>query len=128
MITQFYQDNIMEHCRNPRNYGNLANPDSSVTEYNPLCGDKILLSIKVTDQRISEIAFTSDSCAVAKSISSIFFDSIKGKDLKEIAETDKDSFLLNLPTMLPSGRSQCALLPYTAIIKAIKEYPYEKSR
>ena len=128
MNNHLYEDILMDHWKFPRNYGTIASPDIAIEELNPLCGDKINLTITLLNSTVSELLFTSFSCVIAKAASSILFESVKGKQIEEIKKISQDSFLALLPANLISGRLQCALLPYKAIQRGIKIYESRASK
>ncbi|MFH0773423.1 MAG: iron-sulfur cluster assembly scaffold protein [bacterium] len=127
MSNKLYSDIIMDHWKLPRNYGALSSPDIDIEELNPLCGDKIHLTVVLSNSTISNLLFTSYSCVIAKAASSIFFDSIKGKHIDEIKKITEEAFLSLLPPNYISGRTKCALLPYKAIQKGIQAYETRSS-
>lgn len=80
---QLYQEVILDHNKKPRNYGQLAAPTHKAEGVNPLCGDHIWVSLTVGDERIDEIAFEGQSCAICKASASMMTTSVKGRSVPE---------------------------------------------
>ena len=137
-----YGDRILEHYRNPHNRGPVAEPDLEAHEFNPFCGDRVDLFLKLDSQnRVSEINADSDGCSIIQASTSMLSDLLKGKTLEEIAGlsstfrsmmTGKD-----MPPEALAGlgelealqverrypvRIKCALLPWTALEEALEAY------
>ncbi|MHB8474038.1 MAG: Fe-S cluster assembly sulfur transfer protein SufU [Gammaproteobacteria bacterium] len=83
---ELYQQVILDHNKKPRNFGDLANANRQADGYNPLCGDRIHVSLHLDGDRIESIAFNGESCAICKASSSMMTASVKGKTVAE-AET-----------------------------------------
>ena len=82
--TELYQQVILEHNKNPRNFKKLEKATHSAEGYNPLCGDHLTVYLRVNSKNIiEEISFEGDGCAISKASSSMMTTSLKGKSLKE---------------------------------------------
>ena len=81
--TELYQKVILEHNRNPRNFRALEDPTHSCVGYNPLCGDKFTVYLKVRDDRLEEVSFLGSGCAISKASASLMTTFLKGRSLKE---------------------------------------------
>lgn len=115
MSLDMYAENILDHYRNPRNFGKLENPDAKFKEHNPLCGDQYEFQMKISDGTVKEIKFNGDGCAISMASASLLSDFVKGKKLSEIdALTEEDVFRILGITISPA-RMKCALLPLSAI-------------
>jgi nitrogen fixation NifU-like protein len=121
MTDQIYREIILEHYKNPQNYGIIADADVAVTEFNPLCGDEIRLSVKFKHNRISDIAFESKGCAISKASASLYTEEVKGKSLTEINALTEEDVLALLEVQLTPARSKCALLIYRTLRGAINQ-------
>ncbi len=77
-----YQEVILDHNKKPRNWGTLENPTHQAEGLNPLCGDRIWLMLKVSDESIVDIAVEGESCAICKASASMMTMSVKGKTIK----------------------------------------------
>lgn len=120
MQDPLYREIILEHWRNPQNYGAIDNPDIDVSEVNITCGDKIRLTGKIKNKKLADVAFVGEGCAISKASSSLFTEKIKGMELAEIKKIDKEQVLKNLPISISPARHNCALLCYYALQKGLK--------
>lgn len=80
---QLYQEVILDHNKKPRNYGKLGDASHHAEGLNPLCGDHIWLTLKVSDDTIAGIAFEGQSCAICKASASMMTATVKGKTIAE---------------------------------------------
>lgn len=78
-----YEQVILDHNKNPRNYRKLDGADFSVEGFNPLCGDHFTVHIKMDGDQIAEIAFEGSGCAISKSSASVMTTVLKGKSREE---------------------------------------------
>ena len=79
-----YKENILDHYKNPHNRGKIANADIEFTENNPLCGDVITVDMKLDDNKIVDVKFNGQGCAISQAAMSMLTDEIKGKTLEQI--------------------------------------------
>jgi len=119
-----YRDNILDHYRNPRNFGKIENPDFQAEENNPLCGDKIKMEIKLLTthyplQTIQDIKFSGVGCAISMASASMLTEKVKGKSIAEIKNLKSEDILEMLGVTLTPTRLKCALLPLEVLHKAI---------
>ncbi|HVZ81713.1 MAG TPA: SUF system NifU family Fe-S cluster assembly protein [bacterium] len=83
-FSDLYQDLILDHQKNPRNFGELAEANRHADGFNPLCGDKIALDLKVgVDGRIEDVKFKGSGCAISKASASMMTMALKGKKTEE---------------------------------------------
>lgn len=101
---------VLDHYKNPRNSGKLANADFSHEEGNPTCGDKVRIDIKVSDDKIVEAKFSGKGCAISQASASILTEMIQGMDLSSIKEMDAQKFMETLGVNISPIRYKCALL------------------
>ncbi len=78
-LRELYQETILDHYRQPRNYGRLEDANRTAEGYNPLCGDKVRLYLRVQDGVIRDARFEGSGCAIATASASLMTESIKGK-------------------------------------------------
>ena len=86
-LHDLYQEIILDHNKRPRHYGALAHATHSAEGYNPLCGDKIEVFLRIDDDRIADIRFECASCAICKASASIMTVAVDGKSLDEAEST-----------------------------------------
>jgi len=82
-LNDLYQEVILDHNKRPRNFGVLADASHSADGYNPLCGDKLHLSLRVEGDIVTNVAFQGSGCAISKASASLMTDSIKGRSVTE---------------------------------------------
>lgn len=115
-----YSEKLLDHFRHPRNYGALTIPDISYESFNPLCGDRIRIEIKLEDGNVSEVRFRGDGCAISIAAASLLTNMLTGKD---IYETIPDQQLIDaLESDIQPSRIQCAVLPLEAVRAGVKSY------
>lgn len=85
-LRELYQEVILDHSRKPRNYHPVDPADHKAVGNNPLCGDQVVLYLKMDGDRISEVGFEGQGCAISKASASMMTDAIKGKTTREVDE------------------------------------------
>jgi len=122
MANNFYSPKVIEHFRNPHNYGRMKNPSGLGKAGNPVCGDVLYLYIKVGKNEIIEnIKFETIGCAAAIAVSSIVTDLAKGKTIKQALKIDSNK-VVKLLGGLPAIKYHCSLLGVEALRAAIRDY------
>lgn len=114
-----YREVILEHWSNPQNYGVIEDADFDVSDSNPLCGDEIRITGKITNGMLEQVAFTGKGCAISKASASIFTEKIKGMKIDEIKKLTADDVLDELGVELTATRTKCALLIYPVMKKML---------
>ena len=122
-----YSEKVMDHFTNPRNVGELEDPDGVGRVGNPSCGDIMEFQIKVEDSRISDVKFRTFGCGAAIAVSSMVSEMAKGKTLDEamkitnkMVETELDG--------LPKNKLHCSNLGADALHKAIEHYKEKQGK
>ena len=90
-LQDLYQQIILDHNKNPRNYRELPNATRKVEGYNPLCGDHYTVFLELDGETIKDIGFTGNGCAISKASASVMSTTVKGKTRDE-AERYFDTF------------------------------------
>ncbi len=116
-----YSEKVLDHFRNPRNVGDLENPDGVGVEGNPVCGDLMEIQIHVEDDRITDIRFKTFGCGSAIATSSMVTELAKGKTLDEALEITRQTVADELDG-LPEQKMHCSNLAADALHKAIEDY------
>lgn len=110
-MDDFYKEYILDHYRNPRNFGHLEHPTAKAEDLNPLCGDKIAMELQVgADGKISDVRFSGKGCAISQASASMLTESLKGKTLEEVAHLSHDVVLENVGIGISPTRMKCAML------------------
>jgi nitrogen fixation NifU-like protein len=110
-MDDFYKEYILDHYRNPRNFGHLDAPDASAEDLNPLCGDKIRMELNVdAEGRVADVRFSGKGCAISQASASMLTESIKGQKLEDIARMKMDVVVENVGIGISPTRMKCATL------------------
>ena len=116
-----YSEKVMDHFMNPRNVGEIEDPDGVGEEGNPVCGDMMTFYIKVKDNRLEDIKFKTFGCGAAIAVSSMVSEMAKGKTLEEAMKITPRSVADELDG-LPKNKFHCSNLGAQALNKAIQDY------
>ena len=116
-----YSDKVMDHFRNPRNVGEIADADGIGEMGNPVCGDMMNFYIKVKDNRLVDIKFKTFGCGAAIAVSSMVTEMAMGKTLEEAKKITKQEVAKELGG-LPPNKMHCSNLGAEALTKAIEDY------
>lgn len=137
-LRELYQEVILEHNRKPRNFGKLEPCTHRADGFNPLCGDRLELSLNVEEGRIAEIKFEGSGCAIDVASASLMTGAVKGKSVEE-AEAMAGEFRALVRGELDSAsphhlgrltlfegvrnlpvRVKCAVLPWATLCSALR--------
>tara|TARA_Y100001935_G_C17309740_1_gene514978 strand:- start:3606 stop:4055 length:450 start_codon:yes stop_codon:yes gene_type:complete len=120
-LKKLYQQVLLDHNKNPRNFTSLENPTHYAHGVNPLCGDDYHLFLQIENQIVKEVGFTGSGCAISKSVSSMMSQHIKGKSVKEIIKI-KDAFIEMLTENLTASEAE-HLIGHLTLFENVKEFP-----
>ncbi|HEY9085972.1 MAG TPA: iron-sulfur cluster assembly scaffold protein [Candidatus Tyrphobacter sp.] len=110
-MDDFYRDYILDHYRNPRNFGHLDAPTVSAEDLNPLCGDQLRMELRVDDAGVvREVRFSGKGCAISQASASMLTESVIGMPLEDVARLSKDAVLENMGIGISPARMKCAML------------------
>ena len=120
-LRDLYQEVVIDHSRRPRNFRKLEAPDRTVEGFNPLCGDKLVLYLKLKDRVIEDVSFEGSGCAISKASASMMTSAVKGK----ITEEAKELFgrFHTLITEGPEGSVKGEELGKLAVFGGVSEFP-----
>jgi len=113
---------IMEHYRHPHNLGVIDNPTHEITEYNPVCGDAVKVSILIRENKVQDIRFVGRGCSISQAAASILTDEVKGKNMEELKKITEKDHLDCIGIRLGPSREKCALLSFNALKKILVKY------
>ena len=146
-LDDLYQKIILDHYRNARNKAGLTHPDIEYDEFNPICGDQVVLQIKLNAGRIAEAGFHGEGCAISQASASILTELLKGKtlegatglperfhdmmhghspswgDVEELGDLQALQAVRRFPI-----RIKCALLAWIALEEGIDQYLAERNK
>lgn len=116
-----YSEKVMEHFNNPRNMGEIENPDGVGKVGNPVCGDIMNLYIRVKNNRIVDAKFKTFGCGAAIATSSMVTEMVKGKTIEEALKISNRTVAEALDG-LPPVKMHCSVLAEEALQSAIDDY------
>ncbi len=122
MTIDMYQENILDHYENPRNFGKLKHADVKAQDSNPLCGDSFEFELNFKGGKVKDVKFHGHGCAISTASASMLTEKIKGMTIKDIKKLEKDNVLELLGIELSHVRIKCAMLP----LKIVKLGVYDK--
>jgi nitrogen fixation NifU-like protein len=122
-----YSSIVLDHFNNPRNMGEMDNPDGVGEAINPACGDTMRLFIKVEENRIIDAKFLTFGCAAAIASSSIATEMIRGKTLEEVLAISNRAVAEALGG-LPPTKIHCSVLAEDALNAAVSDYRKKNKR
>lgn len=120
-LRDLYQEVILDHNRRPRNFGSVDAPSHHADGHNPLCGDKISLTLKIADGTIENAMFNGSGCAISKASASLMTDAIKGKSVAE-AEALFEAFHKMVTTPMSEEPDESAV-GKLAVFSGVREFP-----
>ena len=110
-MDDLYRENILEHYKQPRNFGELPDPDLEFEDNNPLCGDELKVQLKVgQDGRVSDVRFSGHGCAISQASASMASEEVVGMPVEDLIRLDRDFVLDLLGIDISATRMKCALL------------------
>jgi nitrogen fixation NifU-like protein len=118
-LNDLYRDVILDHNRQPRNFGALDPADASVEGFNPMCGDHLTLRLRLNQDTISDIRFEGQGCAISTASASLMTEAVKGKSRSEALKLfDRVHQLLTDDAAPPADE-----LGKLAALSGVREYP-----
>jgi nitrogen fixation NifU-like protein len=118
-LQELYREVILDHNRNPRNFGTLDNADEIVEGVNPLCGDKLKLFIKLNGNTIENIKFQGTGCAISVASTSLMTERVKGASVSEALELQQQIHEMLTTDSAAPGQS----LGKLAALSGVREFP-----
>jgi nitrogen fixation NifU-like protein len=119
-LKDLYRDVIVDHNRNPRNFGKLEPADVHADGHNPLCGDRLSLYVNLDGDRIREVKFDGSGCAISVASASMLTEAVKGKSRQEVKTLFDD--MHSLLTQHDSS-VDVAKLGKLAALSGVREFP-----
>ena len=120
-----YNEKVMDVFKNPKNVGEIENPDGSGTVGNASCGDIMMITLRIENEVIVDAKFKTFGCAAAIATSSTATEMIKGMTVEEALKVTNRAVVEKLGG-LPSQKLHCSVLAEEAIKKAIEDYQAKK--
>lgn len=121
-LKDLYQEVIVDHNRNPRNFGRMEHPDRVAEGFNPLCGDRLNLYLKLDNGKISDLSFDGSGCAISVASASLMTDALKGKSVAD-AEKIFNQFHHLVTENSENDPEAIEQLGKLAALLGVKDYP-----
>lgn len=110
-----YKEQILDLYKNPNNFGDLPNFTHEYHEFNPLCGDEIIVQLIIKENKVKDIKFQGHGCAISIASASLLTDKIKNKPIKEIQKLNFEDIKKLLGIDITYQRIKCATLALEAV-------------
>jgi nitrogen fixation protein NifU and related proteins len=118
-LKELYRDVILDHNRRPRNFGPLEGASHHAEGNNPLCGDRLSLTLRLKGDRIEDIRFEGSGCAISTASASLMTEAVKGKDRSSVRQLfERVHALLTQPDGAPDPA-----LGKLAALSGVREFP-----
>lgn len=117
-----YREEILEHYKHPKNFGELADADATSKSLNPQCGDEMIMQVRIEKGKVRDIRFHGSSCAISRAGASMLTDEVKGKTLEEIRAITDQTHLERFGKDLAPGRVKCGLLSIHTLRTALDDF------
>jgi nitrogen fixation protein NifU and related proteins len=121
-MDDLYRDEILEHYRQPHNFGTLEHPDAVHEGHNPLCGDRITMMLSIAeDGTVRDVAFSGRGCAISQASASLLTDEIRGRRVSDVEGLTSQDILDLLGIEISPARLKCALLSLDTLQRALRD-------
>lgn len=117
-LRDLYQEIIMDHNRNPRNHHDMLDATTKAKGYNPMCGDKLTVFVKLDDDTIDAISFVGCGCAISQASASLMTEALCGKSLKQAHE-----LYSKMHSMLTKDEVESVGHAKLDVLSGVKAYP-----
>jgi nitrogen fixation protein NifU and related proteins len=118
LIDDLYQETILDHSKKPRNFGHLENPSATAEGFNPLCGDRLTLELKLENDVVKDARFVGSGCAISTASASLMTEILKGRTRPEI-----EKLFQGFHELLTSESGKATDLGKLAVFSGVREFP-----
>ncbi len=118
-LSDLYQEVILDHNRRPRNFRTIDDASRKQEGYNPLCGDRLTLYVRLDGDRITDVAFQGSGCAISKASASLMTEALKGRTVAEARELFEKFHEM----VTSSPDTDPADLGKLSVLSGVREYP-----
>ena len=118
---EIYRENIIDHFKNPRNYGEIVEAEIKHSELNSICGDMIRLFVKLKEGKVEDVKFKGNGCAISMAATSMMTEVLKKKTLDEIKNLKNEDIFEMLGIKLGVVRMKCGLLCLNTLMKGLEQ-------
>ncbi len=120
-MDDLYRENILDHYKHPRNFGNLARATVSSSDSLVSCGDSLSIEVFVSENVVKDIAFQGVGCAISMASASMLTERAQNKSVTDLKRLGRDDILNMLGITLTPTRLKCALLSLEILHKALNQ-------
>lgn len=121
-LRELYQELILDHNKRPQNFGHLSNSNREADGHNPLCGDHISVSLLLENEKIQDLKFEGQGCAISKASASMMTSAVKGKSVSEAAQ-----IFANFQAMVTSdhepSEDEAEHMGKLTVFAGVRDYP-----
>jgi nitrogen fixation NifU-like protein len=117
-LDELYRDVILDHNRRPRNFGKLDPADATVEGFNPMCGDRLTVRLQLAGDRIADIRFEGEGCAISTASASLMTEAVKGK-----TRSDALALFERVHRLLTEDDASADELGKLAALSGVREFP-----
>jgi len=117
-LQELYQQVIIDHNHNPRNFHEIEHPSHSAKGHNPLCGDKIDIYLTIEKDIITEVSFMGSGCAISKASSSLMTEALLGKTV-----TEAQQLFDSVHNMITNGKTNVEDIGKLAVLSGVHKFP-----
>ncbi len=118
MLDDLYQEVILDHSRRPRNFHQMDDATRRVEGYNPLCGDKLALFVKMDGETVQDVSFVGAGCAISTASASLMTETVKGKSRAEAVQ-----LMERFHDLLTTEKPRKADLGKLEVFSGVREFP-----
>ena len=118
-LKDLYRDVILDHNRQPRNFGKLEPADAQADGHNPLCGDRLTVFVRMDGERVADVRFEGKGCAISTASASLMTEAVKGKDTAAVSHLFEQVHNLLTQQDAPAGPD----LGKLAALQGVREFP-----
>lgn len=126
-MAEGYNDQVLDHFNNPRNVGVIEDADADGSAFNPVCGDRMRITLKIQDDRVAAAKFQTQGCPAAIATSSLTTELVAGMTLDQVAKLTKEQIAEAIGG-LPSSKLHCSVLAEDALREALSGYRQRSER
>jgi nitrogen fixation NifU-like protein len=117
-LTELYREVILDHNKRPRNFGRLDPHDAEAKGHNPLCGDRLTITLKRAGNGIGDLRFEGNGCAISMASASLMTEAVKGKPRAEV-----DALFQRVHALLTDPAASSAEVGKLAALSGVREFP-----
>ena len=117
-LRELYQEIIIDHNRNPRNHYSMADASVEANGFNPLCGDKLTIYLKLENDKIKEMSFLGCGCAISQASASLMTEALQDKTVEEAHQLFE-----RFHAMVTSDKDELLSLDKLAVLAGVRAYP-----